>query len=61
MQADGVDADDIHDAPSVQIRRADTMFQDKYDLLSERNREEYKIWKAKIMARIKGNRKERWG
>ncbi len=53
VQADGVDADDIHDAPSVQIRRADTMFQDKYDLLSERNREEYKIWKAKIMARIK--------
>lgn len=35
-----------------QIRRSDTMFQDKYDYLSERKRKEYAAWKASILRRI---------
>ncbi|KJZ80462.1 hypothetical protein HIM_00312 [Hirsutella minnesotensis 3608] len=37
---------------SVPTRRADTMFQDKYDFLSEARRTEYSAWKVKILARI---------
>ncbi|KAK1254318.1 hypothetical protein MKX08_008313 [Trichoderma sp. CBMAI-0020] len=36
----------------VQQQRADTMFQEKYDYLSESRREEYKIWRAVWLERI---------
>lgn len=35
-----------------QVRRADTMFQDRFDYLSEARRTEYKAWKAATMERI---------
>lgn len=41
-----------HAAESIQIRRADTMFQDRYDYMSEKKREDYRVWKQGIMARI---------
>ncbi|KAK5656236.1 hypothetical protein OQA88_4997 [Cercophora sp. LCS_1] len=49
-----------------QVRRADTMLQERYDYLSEMRREEYQVWKEGIMKRIKvlekapakGNRKD---
>ncbi|KAF9877618.1 origin recognition complex subunit 6 [Colletotrichum karsti] len=34
------------------VRRADTMFQDRYDFLSEKKRREYRIWKESILRRI---------
>ncbi|KAK0634572.1 origin recognition complex, subunit 6 [Bombardia bombarda] len=37
----------------LQIRRADTMFQERYDYLSERNKLEYAAWKEGILGRIK--------
>ncbi|TPX17127.1 uncharacterized protein E0L32_003245 [Thyridium curvatum] len=37
---------------SVQLRGADTMFQDRYDFLSEARRNESKLWKEEIMRRI---------
>ncbi len=36
-----------------QVRKADTMFQERYDYLSERRRKDYAIWKQGILARIK--------
>ncbi|EOO03600.1 putative origin recognition complex subunit 6 protein [Phaeoacremonium minimum UCRPA7] len=58
--ADRTNADDLededHDATeqiqSVEIRRADSMFQDRYDLLSQRRRDDFKVWKAGILERI---------
>ncbi|KAK5997895.1 hypothetical protein PT974_00261 [Cladobotryum mycophilum] len=44
--------DDGDLAAQVQSRRADTMLQEKYDLLSETRRADYKTWKEKILARI---------
>ena len=35
------------------MRRADTMFQDRYDFLSERKKKEYTLWKAGVLRRIK--------
>jgi origin recognition complex subunit 6 len=46
------DANDTDSASNLQIRRADTMFQDKYDLLSEKRQAEYVVWKENIMSRI---------
>lgn len=45
------DADNLDglDEPST---RADTMFQEKYDYLSETRRAEYKVWKERQLARI---------
>ncbi|KAM0276967.1 hypothetical protein ACHAQH_006202 [Verticillium albo-atrum] len=34
------------------IRRADTMFQDRYDYLSEGKRKDYRIWREGILQRI---------
>ncbi|KAM0322984.1 hypothetical protein ACHAQA_009083 [Verticillium albo-atrum] len=34
------------------IRRADTMFQDRYDYLSEDKRKDYRLWKEGILRRI---------
>ncbi|PFH61846.1 hypothetical protein XA68_16077 [Ophiocordyceps unilateralis] len=33
-------------------RRADTMFQDKYDFLSPRRRADYKVWRSKMLAKM---------
>lgn len=37
---------------TTQVRRADTMFQDKYDYLSDARRAEYKVWKEKMLSEI---------
>lgn len=42
----------ISTAAAVQIRKADTMLQDRFDYLSERRRAEYRHWKAGILRRI---------
>ena len=44
--------DEEEEAQDYQIARADTMFQDRYDFLTERKRAEYKVWKEGIMKRI---------
>lgn len=56
------DADDVGPSPSredlistaaaVQIRKADTMLQDRFDYLSERRRAEYRHWKAGVLRRV---------
>jgi origin recognition complex subunit 6 len=51
------DADAIEDqyedgGLQVQQQRADTMFQEKYDFLSESRRAEYETWKTAILGRI---------
>ncbi|KAL7812541.1 origin recognition complex, subunit 6 [Trichoderma gracile] len=43
---------DEDDAAQGQQQRADTMFQDKYDYLSEGRRAEYRAWKEATLARI---------
>lgn len=40
-------------AEPVQLRRADTMFQERYDFLADRKRKGYAEWKEGIMKRIK--------
>ncbi|KAK4204709.1 origin recognition complex, subunit 6 [Triangularia verruculosa] len=40
-------------AEPVQLRRADTMFQERYDFLTDRKRKAYAEWKDGIMKRIK--------
>ncbi|KAK0662554.1 origin recognition complex, subunit 6 [Cercophora samala] len=40
-------------AEPIQLRRADTMFQDRYDFLTDRKRKAYAEWKDGIMKRIK--------
>ncbi|TDZ74650.1 Origin recognition complex subunit 6 [Colletotrichum trifolii] len=40
------------------VRRADTMFQERYDYLSEKRRREYRIWKERILRRIDALEKE---
>ncbi|UKZ82035.1 hypothetical protein TrVFT333_009817 [Trichoderma virens FT-333] len=49
---DVVDDLDEEDALQVQQQRADTMFQDKYNYLSEGRRAEYKAWKDDTLTRI---------
>ncbi|ROW04316.1 hypothetical protein VSDG_01179 [Cytospora chrysosperma] len=49
---DGVEDDITTTATLVQIRKADTMLQDKFDYLSERRRAEYRQWKAGIQLKI---------
>ncbi|PSR82313.1 origin recognition complex, subunit 6 [Coniella lustricola] len=51
------DADDLGEdmasaAASVQITKADSMLQDKFDYLSERRRASYRQWKTDILRRI---------
>ncbi|WZH39423.1 origin recognition complex subunit 6 [Fusarium acuminatum] len=38
--------------PKVHIKKADTMFQDKYDFLSEAKRKDYVHWKEDMLAKI---------
>lgn len=57
QDADDVDPsahqhDSISTAAAVQIRKADTMLQDRFDYLSERRRAEYRHWKAGILRRL---------
>ncbi|RGP67993.1 origin recognition complex subunit 6 [Fusarium longipes] len=40
------------DMPKMQVKKADTMFQDKYDFLSDAKRVEYMHWKKGIYAKI---------
>lgn len=49
---DGVDMMDDEAMPTVQIKRAGTMFQDKYDFLSETRRADYEVWKKSMLAKI---------
>ncbi|KAK4228906.1 origin recognition complex, subunit 6 [Podospora fimiseda] len=42
----------------VKIRRADTMFQDRYDYLTEKKRKAYSQWKEGIVKRIKALEKD---
>lgn len=46
------DPDETELVAPIRIRRADTMFQDKYDYLSEARQAEYRAWKADILARL---------
>ncbi|PHH85739.1 hypothetical protein CDD83_11234 [Cordyceps sp. RAO-2017] len=46
------EGDDEEVAAPVPARRADTMLQDKYDLLSESRRSDYVVWKEKMLSRI---------
>ncbi|KAK0741846.1 origin recognition complex subunit 6-domain-containing protein [Apiosordaria backusii] len=43
---------EARDAEPVQLRRADTMFQERYDFLTDRKRKAYAEWKEGIMKRI---------
>ncbi|KAJ4134664.1 hypothetical protein NW768_004260 [Fusarium equiseti] len=38
--------------PKVQVKKADTMFQDKYDFLSDSKQAEYMHWKKDVYAKI---------
>lgn len=51
-QGDNVDETQANSAATVQIARADTMLQDKFDYLSDRRRADYRIWEADILRRI---------
>lgn len=46
------DENQVAAATTVQIAKADTMLQEKFDYLSERRRTEYRQWKADILRRI---------
>lgn len=46
------DENETSAAAIVQITKADTMLQDKFDYLSERRRADYRQWKADILRRI---------
>ncbi|KAK1999772.1 origin recognition complex subunit 6 [Colletotrichum falcatum] len=48
-------AEDHYRAP---VRGADSMFQDRYDFLSEKKRKEYRTWKEGILRRIESMEKE---
>jgi origin recognition complex subunit 6 len=51
-EAEAGEKEEGRDGP-VQIQRADTMFQERYDYLSERKRKAYSEWKVGMMKRIK--------
>ncbi|KAH6977097.1 origin recognition complex subunit 6-domain-containing protein [Ilyonectria sp. MPI-CAGE-AT-0026] len=51
-QGDDTDMVDEEAMPTVQIKRADTMFQDKYDFLSETKRADHRVWKDEMLAKI---------
>ncbi|KAK0626977.1 origin recognition complex, subunit 6 [Immersiella caudata] len=52
-EEDEVDGKGEEGAGLGQIRRSDTMMQERYDYLSERKRKEYAVWKEGILRRIK--------
>ena len=47
---DGADEADF--SKSGQVTRADTMFQDKFDYLSDARRADYKVWRETMLKRI---------
>jgi origin recognition complex subunit 6 len=50
---EGEDGSDGREPGSkMQVRRADTMFQERYDFLSDARQEDYRIWKEGILKRI---------
>lgn len=51
-EGDNADEDLTSAAATVQITRADTMLQDKFDYLSDRRRADYRKWEADILRRI---------
>lgn len=51
-KADVPGDDDADQVEPIRVRRADTMFQDKYDYLSEARVADFKAWKAEVLARI---------
>ncbi|KOS22539.1 Origin recognition complex subunit 6 [Escovopsis weberi] len=51
-QAGLSETEEADSATQIRNRRADTMFQDQYDLLSEAERADYATWRANVMARI---------
>lgn len=58
----GADQDDLtYTAATVQIRKADTMLQDRFDYLSERRRAEYRHWKVGILRRIEALERDQPG
>lgn len=54
LQHDGNGIENVYEDGGlhVQQQRADTMFQEKYDYLSESRREKYETWKTAILGRI---------
>ncbi|KAJ0125427.1 hypothetical protein J7T55_006773 [Diaporthe amygdali] len=66
QNAGGLNPDNNQDAlastaEAMQIRKADTMLQDKFDYLSERRRAEYRQWKAGILKRIEALERNQGG
>jgi origin recognition complex subunit 6 len=53
MELDGSGNDNGVEVGGGKVRRADTMFQDRNDYLSERKKQEYAVWKEGILRRIK--------
>ena len=51
-QGDALGDDEDDQVLPIQTRRADTMFQEKYNYLSEARQDDYKAWKDKILIRI---------
>ncbi|UPK97964.1 hypothetical protein LCI18_008899 [Fusarium solani-melongenae] len=51
-QLDDVEMLDEETMPKMQVKKADTMFQDKYDLLSEAKRADFMHFKEDMLARI---------
>ncbi|VUC35161.1 unnamed protein product [Clonostachys rosea] len=54
VAAPAEDEDDM--AKPIQIRRADTMFQEKYDYLSEERKADYNAWRHKMLQKITDSR-----
>lgn len=52
VEEGGLHEDQVDVVAIVQITKADTMLQDKFDYLSERRRAEYRQWKADILKRV---------
>lgn len=52
VEEGGLDDNQADTTAIVQITKADTMLQEKFDYLSERRRAEYRQWKADILRRI---------
>ncbi|KAJ4261501.1 hypothetical protein NW762_006926 [Fusarium torreyae] len=51
-QLEDVQMLDEETMPKMQVKKADTMFQDKYDFLSEAKRTDYMHWKEDMLAKI---------
>lgn len=51
-KVDVPDGDDADLVEPIRVRRADTMFQDKYDYLSEARMADFKAWRTDILASI---------